>query len=72
MLTGIKPFIGETTIDVMKQVLDKDPIPPDKLCPEIDRTLCDLVLFMIKKDPEVRPRVETIYELLKELKEHCA
>ncbi len=70
MLTGIRPFIGETTIDVMKQIMEIEPIAPDKFRPEIDRTLCDLVMFMIKKDPMHRPNVEAVYNILKELVVH--
>lgn len=70
MLTGTRPFIGETTIDVMKQIIDDEPIPPDKFRPEIDKTLCDLVMFMIKKEPAQRPTAEAIYNILKELHIH--
>lgn len=70
MLTGIRPFIGETTIEVMKQIMEIEPIAPDKFRPEIDRTLCDLVMFMIKKDPMHRPNVEAVYNILKELVVH--
>lgn len=67
MLTGIRPFIGETTIDVMKQIIDIEPIHPDKFRPEIDKTLCDLVMFMLRKDPVHRPTAEATYNILKEL-----
>lgn len=70
MLTGVRPFIGETTIDVMKQILEIEPIAVDKFRPEIDRALCDLVMFMIKKDPVLRPNAATIYTILKELVVH--
>lgn len=70
MLSGVKPFVGETTIDVMKQVMDKEPIHPAKFRSDIDITLCDLVMFMIKKNPASRPNIETIYNILKELEIH--
>lgn len=70
MLTGVRPFSGETTIEVMKQILEIEPIALDKFRPEIDRTLCDLVMFMIKKDPAFRPNAATIYTILKELVVH--
>ncbi len=70
MLAGVRPFLGETTIDVMKQVMDKEPIHPAKFRSDIDITLCDLVMFMIKKNPASRPNIETIYNILKELEIH--
>lgn len=70
MLTGTRPFIGETTIDIMKQILNKEPIPPNQLRPEIDRMLNDLIMFMLKKNPEQRPRIASIFGLLKELSNH--
>jgi len=71
MLTGVKPFIGETTLDVMKQIFDSEPIEISKFRPDLDRSLADLVMFMLKKKPGLRPSAPMIYTVLKNL-ETCA
>jgi tetratricopeptide (TPR) repeat protein/tRNA A-37 threonylcarbamoyl transferase component Bud32 len=70
MLAGVKPFIGETTLDVMKQILDTEPIEISKFRPDLDRSLADLVMFMLKKDPGLRPAAPMIYTVLKNLESH--
>ena len=65
MLTGRKPFVGETTIDIMKQILEKDPIAPEVFQPRVNRTLSDLVMHMIKKNPNLRPDIATVHNVLK-------
>ena len=55
MLTGAKPFPGDTTVDVFRQILDAYPRPPREWRPEIPGELADLVMKMIAKKPETRP-----------------
>ncbi|MCP5107034.1 MAG: protein kinase, partial [bacterium] len=55
MLTGVKPFSGETTIDIMKQIIDKDPIEPFKLRFDIPTQLNDAILEMMEKRQDIRP-----------------
>lgn len=65
ILTGRKPFIGETTIDIMKQILEKEPIAPEVFEPRVNRSLSDLVMHMIKKNPKLRPDIATVRNVLK-------
>ena len=65
MLAGVKPFIGETTIDVMKQVLESDPIEITTFRPDLDRRLATLIMLMLQKDPHIRPPIEGILTFLK-------
>jgi hypothetical protein len=53
--TGEVPFPGETITDVMKQILEKSPIEPRRLRPDIPATLNDLILSMMSKLPAGRP-----------------
>src|SRR5262249_22040018 len=39
LLTGRPPFQAETPLEVLQQVLEKEPKPPGKLCPGLDRGL---------------------------------
>ena len=50
MVTGESPFIGETTIDIMKQINDKPPIEPIKLRFDIPMEINDMILHMMGKD----------------------
>ena len=66
MLKGEKPFLGETTIDIMKQIMDKVPIPPHRfrdIPPELSR----LVMSMLEKDKKSRPPIYDVREYLKTL-----
>ena len=67
MLTGVKPFIGETTIDVMKQIIGQKPIDINTYRPGLDRSLTDLIMFMLQKKPHLRPTAQIIYTVLKNL-----
>jgi len=68
MLTGSKPFMGDSNLEVMKQILNKEPIPIDLFQPARDRAISDLVMFMLKKDPSARPDMETIFNILIHMK----
>lgn len=67
MLTGEKPFSGETAVEVMKQIVDKEPLPPDVFRPDIDRTLSNLVRYMLRKNPAHRPDAGTVFNILREM-----
>jgi serine/threonine-protein kinase len=67
MLTGEKPFVGETTIDIMKQIIDKTPIKPVKYRCDTPTELNDLVLMMMEKKQKDRPNAEEVLEALKRI-----
>jgi len=60
MLTLEKPFLGESTIDIIKQIIEKEPIEPCKLRQEIPAELNDLILKMLSKKIEARPTEEMV------------
>ena len=64
MITGEKPFLGETTVDVMKQILDKSPIEPIRFRFDISFELNHLIMRMLIKEKEKRPTIEEILEVL--------
>lgn len=55
MATGKSPFEAPTAIGVMKKVVDEDPTPPHRVNQGVDRALSDLVVALLRKDPDQRP-----------------
>jgi ligand-binding sensor domain-containing protein/tRNA A-37 threonylcarbamoyl transferase component Bud32 len=64
-ITGEKPFIGDTTIDIMKQIIDKTPIEPIRFRFDMSFDLNHLIMKMLDKKIESRP---TITEVLQQLR----
>ncbi len=53
ILTGKPPFQG-STLEIIKKVVEEDPIPPRKLSPEISKDLETIILKCLEKDPNRR------------------
>jgi len=54
MVTGEVPFAGETTAQVFRQILAKDPVPPRRLNPTLSRDLETVILTALAKEPAHR------------------
>jgi serine/threonine-protein kinase len=54
VLTGRPPFRADTPLDTVLQVLEKEPEPPRKLNPRLDRGLEAVCLKCLAKDPHQR------------------
>lgn len=67
MLTGNKPFIGETTTDIMKQILEKTPVEPLLCRDDIPRELNRLVMRMLEKEIKSRPIIFDVLAYLQDL-----
>lgn len=67
LLTGQSAFPGSTPVEVIKQILDVEPVPPVSYRSEIGQELSQLILGMMAKGPEDRPPEELVRDRIAEL-----
>jgi hypothetical protein len=67
-LTGRPPFQGESVLDTLAQVRERDPVPPRRLQPRVPRDLETVCLTCLRKDP--RRRYVTAEALAEDLRRH--
>ncbi len=58
MLTGETPFPGDTPVEIMKQILDSEPIPVNRLRGDVSQPLAHLVTALLGKDMQKRPDIK--------------
>jgi len=67
MITGRKPFEGESAIDLMGAILHKEPIPIHQLAPDVPTEMERIVNKLLRKD--CNERYQTIKDVLIDLKD---
>ena len=55
MATGEMPFKGNETITILSAIALDNPRPPSELCPDVPRSLSDLIMRLLEKDAAHRP-----------------
>jgi len=68
MLTGEKPFPGQSITTVIYKIVNEDPVPPRQLNPSVHPGLNEIVLKALAKEPEVR--YQSCREMLEDLKSY--
>src|SRR6516164_9780742 len=54
MATGLPPFGGESTVDILNSILHQDPIPALRVSPALPRELVDVIEKALEKNPDLR------------------
>lgn len=67
ILTGIKPFFGESSLDIMKEILNKDPVEPVCLRDDVPEELNRLIVRMMEKEPQDRPWIKDVCSILEKI-----
>ncbi len=70
MLTGEKPFPGQSVTTVIYKIVNEDPIPPRQLNPSVHPGLNDIVMRALAKEPE--ERYQSCREMQEDLKNYRA
>jgi serine/threonine protein kinase len=68
MLTGEKPFPGQSITTVIYKIVNEDPVPPRQINPSIHPGLNDIVLRALAKEPELR--YQSCREMLEDLRNY--
>jgi eukaryotic-like serine/threonine-protein kinase len=70
MLTGEKPFPGQSITTVIYKIVNEEPIPPRQLNPSIHPGLNEIVMRALAKDPDAR--YQSCREMLEDLRNYRA
>ncbi len=67
MLTRRKPFINESAVEILKQIINDEAVKPIEINPLTPPLLNDLILKMLSKDPDDRPDAPRVLALMEQL-----
>ena len=61
LVTGRRPFDGDSQFAIMSAHLEKTPVPPIELDPNLPQALNDVILMSVMKDPSARFQSATAF-----------
>jgi serine/threonine protein kinase len=64
MVCGTKPFTGDSESDIIKDILEKQPMEPQRLRDDVPQELNTLIMRMLEKRKESRPSGPKVQEIL--------
>lgn len=64
LICGQQPFFGDSAMELVRQILENDPIRPLTFRAEIPAGFNDLVMRMLDKKPANRPSAREVFQLL--------
>jgi serine/threonine protein kinase len=70
MITGEKPFPGQSITTVIYKIVNEEPVPPNQLNPTIHPGISAVVMRALSKEPETR--YQTCREMLEALRNYRA
>jgi serine/threonine protein kinase len=70
MITGEKPFPGQSITTVIYKIVNEEPVPPNQLNPSIHPGISAVVMKALSKEPETR--YQTCREMLESLRNYRA
>ncbi|MCI0380910.1 MAG: protein kinase [Gemmataceae bacterium] len=59
MVVGVRPFRGDSTLQILRALAVEQPAPPQQLNPECPAALSELIMRLLSKDPAGRPASAT-------------
>jgi predicted ATPase len=68
LATGRHPFASDSVPGVLSSIVEREPIPPARLNPEIPAALDGLIRRMLAKEPTLRPSAAEVEAALGDLK----
>ena len=68
MVTGRPPFVADNAMDVVAMHLHSEPPRASTQVPTVPRALDELLLAMLAKDPDARPTLARVREVLAEVR----
>lgn len=70
LVTGRAPFLGGSLAEILRQVIDEDPVPPRKLVPGLSADVDTIVMKAMEKEPA--KRYATAGAMAEDLRRHLA
>ncbi len=68
LLTGEKPFYGETFNSLAYRIVHQNPIPPKTINPSIPQALNEITMRLLEKDRELRPSAKELIDELNKIR----